>query len=102
MTYPHVEYLGPAHPDGSGLTTMRELESRLSDGIQVRLLWCERDGRVWVAVTDTKTGEALSVPVRDGERPLDVFHHPYAYAASQGADTGPTSRPPDSDISLAA
>jgi len=31
---------------------------------------------VTVAVTDTKTGEAFELPVRDGEHPLDVFHHP--------------------------
>jgi hypothetical protein len=34
-----------------------------------------------VAVTDAKTGEAFALPVRDGERALDVFHHPYVYAA---------------------
>jgi hypothetical protein len=34
-----------------------------------------------VAVTDTKSGEAFELPLRDGERALDVFHHPYAYAA---------------------
>jgi hypothetical protein len=34
-----------------------------------------------VAVTDTKTGEAFELPVREGERALEVFYHPYAYAA---------------------
>jgi hypothetical protein len=36
---------------------------------------------VTVAVTDTKTGEAFELPVREGERALEVFHHPYANAA---------------------
>jgi hypothetical protein len=36
---------------------------------------------VTVAVTDTKTGEAFELPVLEGERALEVFHHPYAYAA---------------------
>ena len=102
MIYPHVKYLGPAHPDGTGPTTMRELQSRVNDGIHVRLLWCQRDARVWVAVTDAKTGEAFSMPVADGERAFDVFDHPYVYAASHGVDMGATSRPIDSDISLAA
>jgi hypothetical protein len=31
---------------------MRELHSRVNDGIHVRLLWCEGDGRVFVAVND--------------------------------------------------
>ena len=59
----------------------RELDGRTADGIEVRLLWCQNDGRVTVAVTDTKTGEAFELPVREGERALEVFHHPYAYAA---------------------
>jgi hypothetical protein len=102
MTYPHVSYLGPAYPDKSGPTALRELQSRFSDGIEVRLLWCERDGRVWVAVTDTSTDQALLVPVRDGERALDVFQHPYAYAASRRADTGATERPIESDVSTSS
>ena len=61
--------------------TMRELDSRFSDGILVRLLWDEEDGRVAVAVEDTKIRERFVVDVRDGENALDVFKHPYAYAA---------------------
>jgi hypothetical protein len=102
MIHPHIKYVGPAYPDGSDPTTMRELQTRVNDGIHVRLLWSEHDGRVCVAVTDTKTDEAFSVAVHDGERALDVFHHPYAYAASHGVDTQASSRPVDSDISLAA
>ena len=59
----------------------RELDRRTGDGIEVRLLWCQDDGHVTVALTDTKTGEAFELPVRAGERALEVFHHPYAYAA---------------------
>jgi hypothetical protein len=59
----------------------RELDRRTGDGIEVRLLWSQNDGHVSVAVTDTKSGEAFELPVRDGEHALDVFHHPYAYAA---------------------
>jgi hypothetical protein len=63
------------------LTSTRELHSRLNDGIQVRLLWCEANGRVFVAVNDHKTGEAFSVDVPEGQRALQVFDHPFAYAA---------------------
>ena len=59
---------------------MRELDRRTSDGIDVRLLWRQVDGRVHVAVSDTKTGESFTVEVREGENALKVFHHPYAYA----------------------
>lgn len=63
------------------LTSTRELHSRTSHGVHVRLLWCEANGCVFVAVNDHKTGEAFSIDVPDGERALEVFHHPYAYAA---------------------
>jgi hypothetical protein len=90
MNHPHVTYLGPAYPDASDPATMRELHSRVTDGIQVDLLWSERKGQAWVAVTDSKQGESFSVLVGEGERPLDVFHHPYAYAALHGVDTEAT------------
>jgi hypothetical protein len=66
-----------------------ELHSRTNDGIEARLLWSTGDGRLWVAVTDTKTGGSFRLDVRDGEHPLDVFHHPYAYAARHGVETHP-------------
>ena len=65
----------------------RELDRRTNDGIDVRLLWCEHDGRVIVAVRDAKTGDAFAVEVQEGERALDVFRHPYAYAAFHRIDT---------------
>jgi hypothetical protein len=54
----------------------RELDRRTGDGIEVRLLWCQNDGHVTVAVTDTKTGEAFELPVREGVRALEVFITP--------------------------
>ncbi|MGO9971626.1 MAG: hypothetical protein ACLP01_02100 [Solirubrobacteraceae bacterium] len=59
----------------------REFDRRTGDGIEIRLLWSQNDGHVTVAVTDTRTREAFELPVREGERALEVFHHPYAYAA---------------------
>jgi hypothetical protein len=64
-------------------TLIRELDRRYSDGIEVRLLWRPHDDVVLVTVSDARTEEAFAIEVRDGERPLDVFHHPYAYAASR-------------------
>ena len=66
---------------------MRELHSRMTDGIHVRLLWSEHDNRVAVAVDDSKTGDAFAVEVREGDRAMDVFHHPFAYAAWRGIAT---------------
>ena len=62
------------------LTSMRELDSRVNDGIHVRLLWCRNQDRVFVAVNDNRTGDAFSVQVPEGEPALKVFHHPCTYA----------------------
>jgi len=62
----------------------RELDSRSSDGIEVRLLWYPQDSRVSVSVQDTTTGESFELQVRRGDRALDVFEHPYAYRALVG------------------
>ena len=62
------------------LASMRELDSRVGDGLHVRMLWDESNGKVWVSVLDTRTGDALSIEVAEGQRSLDVFQHPFAYA----------------------
>jgi len=67
--------------------TLRELDHRNSDRIDVWLLWRESDDQVLVAVADEKSGDRFTIVVRPDERPLDVFHHPYAYAAAHGIDT---------------
>ena len=89
----HDPYLRPPVPDNRPLepeecTMARELDSRVSDGIHVRLLWHARDGHVSVTVDDTKTGAAFEVLVPEGARALDVFHHPYAYAAPRRQQSG--------------
>jgi len=66
----------------------RELDSRTSGGIEVRLLWNPGDGHVSVAVIDTKGSETIELAVRDGDRALDVFQHRYAYVAWRHERTG--------------
>ena len=68
------------------LSCVRELDCRWTHGIQVRLLWCQLDGRVSVEVMDTRSRESFCYDVADGERPLDVFYHPFAYATHQRLD----------------
>jgi hypothetical protein len=69
------------------LTSMRELDSRTTDGISVRLLWHEPDGRLFVTVADSKTGDAFDLEIRDRERTREIFYHPFAYAAWYGVRT---------------
>jgi hypothetical protein len=71
---------------------LHELDHRSFDGIHVALLWREHDDGVVVTVADAKRGCTFELEVRDGERALDVFHHPYAYAALRGIDTDATPR----------
>lgn len=66
-----------------------ELDSRTADRIEVRLLWHPSEDRVTVAVLDARSGETLEIGVRADESALDVFHHPYAYAAYHGEQPRP-------------
>lgn len=70
------------------LTTMRELDSRLVDGLHVRLWWDPAGDLLWVSVLDTRSGEAFSIEVKAGQAPLDVFRHPFAYASREYAEAG--------------
>ena len=84
------------------LTATRELHSRTSDGIHVRLLWNEHARQVTVAVADSKTNDAFVVEVRESDRAMDVFHHPYAYAAWRDVETRTSAPAPARLIRLAA
>lgn len=58
----------------------RELDRRTGDGIDVRLLWRPTDDILEVVLDDERTGESFRIVVAP-EEALDVFAHPYAYAA---------------------
>jgi hypothetical protein len=63
----------------------RELDHRTSDGLEVSLLWRRRDDCVTIRVLDSRTGDAFELAAGD-DGPLDVFYHPYAYAAHRGIE----------------
>jgi hypothetical protein len=74
---------------------IRELDGRISDGIYVRLLWPLGNGRVSITVDDAKTGDAFELVVRDGERALDVYHHPFAYTVQPRTGNRESATPSD-------
>lgn len=85
MNTQRMAQLVPGLPLGlmEDLTSMRELDSRFVDGLQVQLWWDSETGCVWVSVRDARSGKQFLIEVRDGERPLDVFRHPFAYVQGQ-------------------
>jgi hypothetical protein len=66
--------------------TLKELDRRLSNGIDVSLLWDERDNSVMVSVVDIRSGKSFDLEASP-DNALEVFHHPYAHAARQGLRT---------------
>lgn len=58
---------------------IRELDHRVNDGIDVRLLWNSRTNAVSIAVLDERTGEYFELDV-DPEDAQVAFHHPYGYS----------------------
>ena len=66
---------------------MIELASREAGTLHVALLWKEETELCLVAVDDPSTGDRFELVVDDG-RPLEMYYHPYAYAALRGVEYG--------------
>jgi hypothetical protein len=68
--------------DGEDMTdtALTELHHRSADGIEVSLLWSRITNALTVTVDDSRSGLSFEVPA-PADRALDVFEHPYAYAA---------------------
>ena len=64
--------------------TPKELVSRRSGSAEVVLFWSRRTHRAAVKLEDEATGEVVELEVGPQDDPLDVFNHPYAYAARRG------------------
>ncbi len=60
------------------MNSLRELDHRSGDGIDVSLLWDPVTDGVSIQVVDTRSGEILAFPVAADEA-LTAFHHPYAF-----------------------
>lgn len=77
----------------AGSSATRELAHREGDGVEVALLWYPSNDVVSVQVVDARADQIFELVLGDNDRPLDVFHHPYAYAALRGLDVGSTRDP---------
>jgi hypothetical protein len=63
--------------------SLRELAHRENDGVEVTLYWNQRSDALVVSVLDARTGDFFELEA-PRESALDVFYHPYWYAASRG------------------
>jgi hypothetical protein len=81
------------------LAAMRELDYRFVNGLQVQLWWESDTGCVWVSVRDARSEQEFLIEVKDGEQPLDVFHHPFAYAPGQRLASA-FAAPQDEDVGV--
>lgn len=59
---------------------IRELNHRVNDGVQVRLLWNSDTNGVYVSVAEMRYEASFEFGVAAADA-LDAFRHPYAYAA---------------------
>jgi hypothetical protein len=65
--------------------TARELDSRRSGTTEVALVWSKRRHCAAVTITDDATGEIVELVARPGDDPLELYEHPWAYAARRRA-----------------
>jgi hypothetical protein len=64
----------------STTTPVVELADRHSADLDVVLVWARRSGRLWVDVTHKRSGQVARIDATPANA-LDVFKHPFAYAA---------------------
>lgn len=75
----HVASEGLTHVNA--YASARELDHRISDGIDAWLLWDAQSDRISVAVEDHHLGESAAFEV-DPADVLSAFQHPYAYVGA--------------------
>ena len=64
------------------LVHMTELAHRRNQDVDVALLWDSDRDELFVVVEDIQIGDRFTVTA-PRERALDVFRHPFAYAAAR-------------------
>jgi hypothetical protein len=73
------------------MSSVFELDRRSSIHVDVILLWNRDENIVSIDVTDWIAQKHFRVEV-PGERALDAFHHPFAYAPLETRSPEPVSR----------
>jgi hypothetical protein len=84
---PNPEQHQPGMEADWPVEALKELAFRAAGGLEVSLVWNAEAGRLAVSVYDARSGDVFDVPA-PSDRALDVFYHPYAYAARHGIEYG--------------
>ncbi|MFL5944937.1 MAG: hypothetical protein ACJ74C_05805 [Gaiellaceae bacterium] len=71
--------------NGRIIAAMLELAARDNGTLHVALLWERETDVLVVVVDDSATGDSFQLVV-DESNALDIYHHPYAYAAMRGVE----------------
>jgi dihydrofolate reductase len=82
----HVRAPGKSAMNTTPDPSIRELDQRVDDRIDVKLLWNSLTDRVWVVVKVERTGEIWELDV-DPEDALIAFDDPHAYANGDLTDS---------------
>jgi hypothetical protein len=69
---------------------MFELNHRYSGGIEIVMLWNERDNRVVIEISDPAQDSVASFDVSP-EKASDAFQHPYAYLTAHPGNSYPVA-----------
>jgi hypothetical protein len=70
----------------------RELAHRTNDGVEIVLFWHQISNELTVSVSDQRSGAYFELTA-EPDHALDVFNHPYAYAALRGLPYAEVSLP---------
>ena len=81
-----------AEVSSSAVHHRAELAVRDQNGVAVTLFWLRGTDVTVVSVLDKRNGEGFELVLEAADRALDVFHHPYAYAAARGLATAGSTR----------
>ena len=63
--------------------TPKLLALRRSGTTEIAFFWSKRTHRAAVTVDDQATGEHFELEIEPDDDALDVYNHPYSYAASR-------------------
>ena len=78
-------------PRSGSAIQYRVLATRGIDEFEISLLWDPATDELAVVIRHSEWGTLFEVPVRAGQRPLEVYKHPFAYVSSAQATPSPAS-----------